>query len=42
MSLSESTGTPKLDFVVSYTSPDRQWAECIAGVLEDSGYKVFV
>lgn len=30
---------PDLDFFVSYTAADRPWAEWIAWVLEDAGYK---
>jgi TIR domain len=33
---------PKWDFFVSYTQADRPWAEWIAWVLEEDGYRVLV
>lgn len=31
-----------MNFFISYTSADRQWAEWIAWILEESGYKVMI
>ena len=43
--LSDSkTGVPHAgwDFFVSYTQPDREWAEWIAWVLEEAGHSVLI
>jgi hypothetical protein len=33
---------PRWDFFVSYTQADREWAEWIAWVLEEDGYRVLI
>ncbi|MEM1293444.1 MAG: TIR domain-containing protein [Cyanobacteria bacterium P01_H01_bin.162] len=38
----DSPSSPERDFFISYTGPDRAWAEWIGWILEEAGHTVFI